>query len=142
MGFNSGFKGLMSWISHTCHMPWTHLCYYLIHKHRYVYTETSNHFEFITTQKYSAITNSASTAPPFILHYSLVEPLSSNFSFLLHSLFSLLSFIYSSFTIVFPRYLPIFFFTSLIIRSSIYLFRTFFFPSVSILFPSNYFVIS
>lgn len=54
---------LMPRTSQTCHMPRTHLCCYLIHTHRHVYTETSNHFEFMTTQKYNAIMNSESTAP-------------------------------------------------------------------------------
>jgi hypothetical protein len=85
-----------------------HLCYYLIHTHRHVYTKTSNHFEFMTTHTYNTIINSKTTAPFFILHFSLVEPLSSNFSFLLHTLFSLLSFTHSSLTIVFPIICPYF----------------------------------
>jgi len=84
------------------------LCYYLIHTHRHVYTETSNHFEFMTTQKYNPIMNSESTAPPFVLHFSFLEPLSSKFSFLLYTIFSLLSFVHYSLTIVLPIICPYF----------------------------------
>ena len=40
---------LMLRISQTCHMPWN-IYATTWHTHRHVYTETSNHFEFMTTK--------------------------------------------------------------------------------------------
>jgi hypothetical protein len=131
---------LMLRISQTCHMPWN-IYATTWHTHRHVYTETSNHFEFMTTKNITQLlTQKAQLLPlSYIFPWLNLCRLTSHSSFTRSFLF-FPSFILSS--QLFPHYLPIFFFTSFIIRSCIYSFRTFFFLSGSVIFSSNYLVIS